>query len=327
MADVARRLGVSSATVSRALRNHPAIPEKTRLAVRQAANRLGYVCSPLLGALMTQVRRRQPATGVNLSCCFEPHPEANLRRAQEEILGAFRETATQLGYGIEFDAWALSCANRPGALERQWQARGVAGVFLHNIRATSPISFPWAGYCWVVAGNMSGVPSLHRVGNEIHQLVKLAVGKAVEQGYRRPGLAVPVVGERREGLRWAGAFYACSLDLSPPIDQPLIFRRSWQEAEFRAWLDKEKPDVVIGLTDEVVTWLQRMPGWNRELPAFIHLAANTSAFDAAGVVQDFRATGIAAAQVLDSLIRSNGRGIPTRPTTLTVAGTWKDGTL
>ncbi len=44
--DVARRAGVSTATVSRALRNHPNVTEPTRRKVRAAADELRYVANP-----------------------------------------------------------------------------------------------------------------------------------------------------------------------------------------------------------------------------------------------------------------------------------------
>lgn len=51
--DVARAAGVSTATVSRALRGLPNVTESTRLRVREAADRLGYVPSPSAASLVT----------------------------------------------------------------------------------------------------------------------------------------------------------------------------------------------------------------------------------------------------------------------------------
>ncbi len=51
--DVAKAAGVSTATVSRALRGLPNVTESTRLRVREAADRLGYVPSPSAASLVT----------------------------------------------------------------------------------------------------------------------------------------------------------------------------------------------------------------------------------------------------------------------------------
>src|SRR6185312_12924832 len=51
--DVARRAGVSAATVSRALRGLPNVSRETRTKVLTAADDLGYAASPLASALAT----------------------------------------------------------------------------------------------------------------------------------------------------------------------------------------------------------------------------------------------------------------------------------
>jgi LacI family transcriptional regulator len=56
--DVATDVGVSQATVSRALRGDPSVTEKTRLRVQEAAQRLGYVPNDLGRSLKNQATHR-----------------------------------------------------------------------------------------------------------------------------------------------------------------------------------------------------------------------------------------------------------------------------
>src|SRR5256885_16225015 len=57
--EIARRAGVSHTTISLSLRNHPSIPERTRVRLRRLADRLGYRSNVLVSALMSQVRSKQ----------------------------------------------------------------------------------------------------------------------------------------------------------------------------------------------------------------------------------------------------------------------------
>jgi LacI family repressor for deo operon, udp, cdd, tsx, nupC, and nupG len=58
MADVARRAGVSIATVSRALRGLPGVSDRTRTRIREIADELAYVVSPEASGLSGGSRRR-----------------------------------------------------------------------------------------------------------------------------------------------------------------------------------------------------------------------------------------------------------------------------
>jgi DNA-binding LacI/PurR family transcriptional regulator len=323
MADLARHLGLSVATVSRALRHHPAIPVATCEKVRRAADQLNYRPNPLVSALMSQLRQRQPRSPVNLACLYEEESAGNLVQAELTMVRGFVGEAARLGYHADAERWPLDDRDET-ALARQWRSRNVRGVFLLNVRAGRGLDLPWEDFSWVVAGNMGGAPVLHRVGNEIYQLMKLALRESLRLGCRRPGLAVPIVGERRQGLRWAGAFCGNWFDLLPGGGEPLLFRGEWTETSFRRWLLGTKPDAVLALTDDVFEWIERAQMPIRSRPRPLHLAVNTTAFPVAGVAQDFGAVGAAAAQMLDSLLRRNERGVPALPTVLTVEGRWQE---
>jgi LacI family repressor for deo operon, udp, cdd, tsx, nupC, and nupG len=70
MADVARRAGVSMATASRALSNHPHVAERTRARVLAAAEQLSYVISPEASRLAGGVTGRVAVVVPHISRWF-----------------------------------------------------------------------------------------------------------------------------------------------------------------------------------------------------------------------------------------------------------------
>src|SRR5210317_2135990 len=55
LSDIAKKVGVSKMTVSRALREDPSVAESTRKKVQQAAEELGYFPNPKLARLMYEM--------------------------------------------------------------------------------------------------------------------------------------------------------------------------------------------------------------------------------------------------------------------------------
>src|SRR5882724_6608619 len=97
---IAREVGVSHATVSMALRNHPLISAKTRQRVRRVADRLGYRPDPEVAKLMHHLRLKHKArfqsTIAALSTVAEGHETPYALAIAE---GAHR-AAVALGYGF-----------------------------------------------------------------------------------------------------------------------------------------------------------------------------------------------------------------------------------
>ncbi|MBT7865613.1 MAG: LacI family DNA-binding transcriptional regulator, partial [Opitutales bacterium] len=90
--DIATRAKLSVATVSMALKNHPSLPEKTILRVKQIAKELGYKPDPVLSALVAHRNRKRVRSNFSViglvSNWSQPEDWAQLQSAQEVIEGA-----------------------------------------------------------------------------------------------------------------------------------------------------------------------------------------------------------------------------------------------
>jgi LacI family transcriptional regulator len=87
--DIARELGVSVSTVSRALQNHPDISEQTKMLVRECANRLHYKPNLMASNLRTS---KNTTIGVVI-------PELN-HHFFASVLDGIEQAANEAGYNI-----------------------------------------------------------------------------------------------------------------------------------------------------------------------------------------------------------------------------------
>ena len=87
--DIAKQLGISVSTVSRALQNHPDISDKTKLLVRDCAKRLNYKPNVMASNLRTS---KNTTIGVIL-------PELN-HHFFASVLDGIEQAAKQAGYNI-----------------------------------------------------------------------------------------------------------------------------------------------------------------------------------------------------------------------------------
>ena len=87
--DIAKELGISVSTVSRALQNHPDISEPTKVLVRDCAKRLNYKPNIMASNLRTS---KNTTIGVIL-------PEVN-HHFFASVLDGIEQTANEAGYHI-----------------------------------------------------------------------------------------------------------------------------------------------------------------------------------------------------------------------------------
>src|SRR4051812_2995996 len=95
MKQVAAHAGVTQATVSLSLANHPRISAATRAAVQAVARQLGYQTNPFVAALMRSRRRGRPLPGrpvLAMVCLYDRadgwrnHPARTVRQVHEGAL-------------------------------------------------------------------------------------------------------------------------------------------------------------------------------------------------------------------------------------------------
>jgi len=120
--DIAKTAGVSHTTVSRALRGHPAIAEKTARHIRRLADELGYVPNTVARGLKTS---RSGVLGVIVRRIVDPY--------FGEVLEGIEEVLYAEGYSL-FLASSNRDASREEAIVRVMSERRVDGVIICSTR-------------------------------------------------------------------------------------------------------------------------------------------------------------------------------------------------
>ena len=130
MKDIARRCGVSVATVSKALNGLPDIGEETRQRICAVASEMGYMTNSAARALKT--RRTY-----NLGVLFVDERRSGLSHEYfSSILEGFKQEAEAHGYDITFIN--SNVGDRPISYLRHCRYRGLDGVLIACVDFTDP---------------------------------------------------------------------------------------------------------------------------------------------------------------------------------------------
>ncbi len=196
--DIAEKLGVSTMTVSLALRAHPSISKARVAEVREAARKMGYRPNAMASALAhrkwTLSRRATSTTLAWLNCWDDPR---DLRRQREFDLywkGA-ASAADHLGYQLKEVVWN---AEMPHArLRKILLARNIPGLVI----PPHPIPPNWSDWDFApfslvrIGHSVSNLP-VHVITPDQVQCSLLAFREARKRGYRRVGLVSSAWAER-----------------------------------------------------------------------------------------------------------------------------------
>lgn len=246
--DVARAAGVSTATVSRALRGLPNVTEATRQRVLRAADDLGYVPSPSAASLATGRTRTIGLISPWVSHWFF----ANVIEGAERALRA--EGFDALLYTFEVERGARRLDLDPGVLRRRVDGVLVVGLPLEPPEITA---LDELGYPLVFVG--PGAPDHVTVGLDDVDTARRAVAHLADLGHR---VIAHLSGEPDDVLAWSPAvrrahgwrteMAARGLALTPGLEVHGHFDVAGGRASMHRLLDA-RPDVtaVFAASDEM----------------------------------------------------------------------------
>jgi LacI family transcriptional regulator len=345
LADVARKAGVHVTTVSLAVRNHPRLPEATRLRIQKIATEMGYAPDPFLRALVAYrgqvMPRRNPPTLAYVTN-WATRWGWKKATAHSDFYAGAEAKSKELGFHLDH-FWTREPGLTHGRLSRILDARGIQGVILasHGREMGDTLEFDWEHFSAVKIDYFPHHPALHNVTNNQCDIVRTAMQKVIAAGYRRIGFVMHRGWDHAVDHLWRAGFLCEQENLAPedripahifpdaePIDRWFNENSGPVTVEvrpFKAWLERHRPEVIISKASFVQPALAELGLRTPEDVALVDLFLEDQSGTLAGVRQNHHAVGALAVEILAGQLQQSKRGIPEIPTTTFVEGTWFDG--
>ena len=345
LADVAKQAGVHVTTVSLALRNHPKLPEATRLRLQKLATEMGYTPDPVLRALVAYrgkvMPRLNPPTLAYVTN-WATRWGWKKTTAHPDFYAGAEARAQELGFHLEH-FWMREPGLTQGRLSRILHARGIQGVIVasHGREMGDELQFEWDQFSAVKIDYFPHQPALHNVTNNQCDIARLAMTKVIAAGYRRIGFAMHRGWDHGVDHLWTAGFL-CEREHLPAKDRlpAHIFPEAqpverWLNesgdpvevdvAAFKKWYEHYKPEVIISKWSFIEAAVRQIGLRVPQDVAFVDLFLDDTTGAVAGVRQNHATVGALAVEILAGQLQQNKRGVPEIPTTTYVEGTWFPG--
>lgn len=324
LATLAEAAQVSKTTVSRALRNHPTLPQTTCKRIQEIAQKLNYAPDPFATSL--GLKKTGSPINANIACLIGHRKRDFLKTspAYQRIYKGAKERATQLGYHIEH-FWIYGPKYRDSQLDKILLSRGVSGIILLGILDENEVSLDWDRYAVVASGNHLLNDMVHLTAIDSIRCARLALKKLLDMPFKKIGLVTSNLNRYGDDQRCIDFLCAFSglqnlnSEYKERICSPLVYssiQQTESRIEFNQWLQKEKPDVIVTRNHDhrtshaELSWLQAA-GFN--VPddiSLVELNVLDSNGPITGVIEPYHETGAASVDMLSTLIHHNTLGIP-----------------
>ncbi|MBN1404401.1 MAG: LacI family DNA-binding transcriptional regulator [Opitutales bacterium] len=346
LADIAKADGTHVTTVSLALRNSSRLPEATRKRIQALAEKMGYTPDPMLHALVSyreRTRKREMPTQViaYVTNWTTRWGWKNVTAHPDFYEGA-RKAAEQLGYKLEH-FWLREPGLSHGHLSHILESRGIQGLIIasHTREIDDSLMFDWEHFSAVKIDFFPHYPELHNVTNNQCSIIRLAMRRIMQSGYRKIGFVMHRGWDHSVDHMWSAGFLVEQQLIEEaeripmflfPEPEPISawFNESKGEVfpspeAFKEWYEKWKPEVIVSRSGFVLPIMSEMGIRIPQDVAFVDLFLEDTSGQLAGVRQNYEQVGASALEILAGQLSQNKRGIPKIPTATYVEGTWSDG--
>ncbi len=334
MQDVAERAGVSKATVSRFLQNHPNLKPGMRERVGEAIRELGYRSDPMLSGFLRQVRAGHVLGSGTVLGWINTRPEEGYwsQKLNHPLFRGAKAHCEEQGLKLE-TFWAGDPDLSPKRLQSILQSRNIRGLILppgSSANKRMP-GFDWSMFAVVeVNPSPSQTNAWSHVGTDAHGNMRILLEKLRGLGYRSIGLVLPQAFSSHHGHGMlAEALLQRFLDADSSICRPWLYQdeflSSGNQAGFLDWIHKESPDVLICLDAR----MKKILAANKlSVPdeiglAHVNLAPDVQGWSGLNLHSDNK--GRAAVDLLLAQLSRNELGNPSEKRQLMIPGEWVQG--
>ena len=242
---IADRLGISVATVSRALNNHAGVSETTRKRVLAAANQSGY--RPSVGLRPTNI--------IGLAYPDEP-VRADFGAFEAALLAGVLEGASENKFDLSFVSVTRD-KHPEESYDQFFHRKGVRGVLVRALNdSTMAERIAEEGFPMVLVADRCENPVVSYIDSDSRGTSELAVAHLIGLGHRRIGLAVHDLADsdhrdREAGYRDAHARGGLRVDESLVVRMPAS--PDGGAAMIETLLDRDDPPTAVFFTDPLST--------------------------------------------------------------------------
>lgn len=324
LADIAQHLGISTMTVSRALRGTDRVSQKTIEKVQAAARELGYTPNPLVQTLMSSVRNKRVTRTANIAWVTTYAENESTPVSLKTILQGGKNRANELGYNLDYFH-----INRPDlspkAVRNIFRARSIQGAVISPMKQPGKIpNFPWDEFAVSTIGRSLESPNLHYVMAHYYHGMQRILEELTQRGYQRIALLTSSTLEARADYAGVMVFHHhCILN---DIDPQLAYQRkdAWSDSTPQRWFEAFQPDAII--SDYSMRYARlAQAGLPMEQIGFASLSWNEKFSNCAGLRQPFEALGSAAVDLVVAQLHRNERGVPKERKAMLMEAKWVEG--